>query len=115
MPARPRAICWYDQVEEDLIAGTNVSGGNHDIGAPPTGPARPGRAVYHYGIPLVIQDKTFVNDATTPPHSRLPGACATAHPEPTLAVDPLWSTYVPGTTRREPLDPPRVYAEREHL
>jgi FtsP/CotA-like multicopper oxidase with cupredoxin domain len=43
-----------DQVEQDLINGTNLSGAN------PTG-ARP---LPNLGIPLVIQDRTFV-DATT--------------------------------------------------
>jgi FtsP/CotA-like multicopper oxidase with cupredoxin domain len=45
-----------DQYEEDLISGTNLTGINPtntkvlpDLGG-----------VYHYGIPLVIQDKTFV-------------------------------------------------------
>jgi FtsP/CotA-like multicopper oxidase with cupredoxin domain len=48
-----------DQFEEDLISGTNVSGINPsnkkvlpDLGG-----------VYHYGIPLIIQDKTFVPSA----------------------------------------------------
>jgi len=81
-----------DQVEEDLIAGTNVSGGN------PTGkqflPDLGG--LYHNGIPLIIQDRTFVNDATTPPHSSFPPS-ATPTP-PTSNVDPLWYRYVPGST-----------------
>ena len=58
-----------DDVEEDLLAGTNFTGGNPankqilpDLGG-----------VYHYGIPLVIQDKTFVNDATTPPGAGFTG------------------------------------------
>ncbi|MEI6153089.1 MAG: copper oxidase, partial [Deltaproteobacteria bacterium] len=47
----------YDQTEEDLIKGTNISGNN-------AGGTKPipdnGLGVYTYGIPLIIQDKTFV-------------------------------------------------------
>jgi FtsP/CotA-like multicopper oxidase with cupredoxin domain len=75
-----------DDVEEDLLAGTNFSGGNPakkqilpDLGG-----------VYHYGIPLVIQDKAFVNDASTPPAPGFSGV----QTSPTLAVDPLWANYV---------------------
>jgi FtsP/CotA-like multicopper oxidase with cupredoxin domain len=83
-----------DQVEEDLLKGTNLSGGNPagkqilpDLGG-----------VYHWGIPLVIQDKAFVNDATTPL-----AAAKAAFPAPatgyvptsaTLSTDPLWQYYV---------------------
>jgi FtsP/CotA-like multicopper oxidase with cupredoxin domain len=86
-----------DPVEEDLITGRNLSGGNPaatqilpDLGG-----------VYHYGIPLIIQDKAFVNDATTPS-----AAATAAFPAPetgylptpkTLTTDPLWQYYV-GTT-----------------
>jgi FtsP/CotA-like multicopper oxidase with cupredoxin domain len=81
-----------DQVEEDLISGTNVSGGN------PTNAAilpNPLGGLYRYGIPLVIQDKSFVCDATTPPGAGFPaGAVATPL---TQATDPLWYTYVPNT------------------
>jgi hypothetical protein len=79
------------QVEEDLISGTDVSGGNPaakqmlpDMGG-----------VYHYGIPLVIQDKSFVNDATTPVGAGFPAATSGYAPtSPTLTTDPLWATYV---------------------
>ncbi|MGZ6274481.1 MAG: FG-GAP-like repeat-containing protein [Syntrophales bacterium] len=76
-----------DQVEEDMISGTNVSGAFTagqkvlpDLGG-----------VYHYGIPLVIQDKTFVNDGTTPPGAGFAatGGVATS---PTATVDPRWYT-----------------------
>jgi len=86
-----------DPVEEDLISGTNLTGGNPagkqilpDQGTP--------AGVYRYGIPLVIQDKAFVNDATT-----LSAAALAAFPAPatgyvhtpyTLATDPLWQYYV---------------------
>ncbi len=45
-----------DQYEEDLISGTNVSGINPTLAKviPDIG------GVYHWGIPLVIQDKSFV-------------------------------------------------------
>ncbi len=74
-----------DQVEEDLIAGTNLSGGNPakakilpDLGG-----------VYHYGIPLIIQDRTYVKDAATPTPASFPTGTYTSTPA-TLAVDPLW-------------------------
>jgi len=71
-----------DQVEKDLIEGTNVSGGN-----PTSAKILPDMGgVYHYGIPLVIQDRTFVNDATTNPNASFAGT-----PTPkTIATDPLW-------------------------
>lgn len=49
-----------DPVEEDLISGTNVSGVNPGLKKvlPDLG------GVYHYGIPLIIQDKTFVPSPT---------------------------------------------------
>jgi len=59
-----------DQVEEDLISGTNVSGVNPQLKKvlPDLG------GVYHLGIPLIIQDKTFV-----PPPAQL------------AAEDPTWN------------------------
>ncbi len=81
-----------DQVEADLIDGTNVSGGNPGLKKvlPNLG------GLYRYGIPLVIQDKTFVTDATTPPGTGFPVG---ATPTPlTAAVDPLWYTHLPGST-----------------
>ncbi|HVP13152.1 MAG TPA: hypothetical protein VMV94_18395 [Phycisphaerae bacterium] len=88
-----------DQVEDDLIDGTDVSGVFAQAGTAPT-PILPNQASlgaqYRYGIPLVIQDKSWVNDATTPPG---PGFAATgATPTSyTAAVDPLWSTYAPNS------------------
>lgn len=38
-------------------------------------------------VPLVIQDKTFVNDASTPPPAGFTGVPTS----PTLTVDPLWT------------------------
>ena len=55
-----------DPVEKDLINGTNLTGGN-----PPIAPAAAPAAIlpslplpYTYGIPLVIQDKTFVDSTS---------------------------------------------------
>ncbi|MCL5270043.1 MAG: hypothetical protein M1457_05725, partial [bacterium] len=77
-----------DPVEQDLIGGTNNTGGNPTLVSLPTlGGA------YPLGIPLVIQDKTFVNDATTPPG---PGFTGTPSPK-TADADPLWYTHVPGS------------------
>ncbi len=79
------------QAEEDLLTGTNVSGAN------PAGkqilPDMGG--VYHWGVPLVIQDKSFVNDVTTPPGPGFPAATSGYVPtSPTLTTDPLWAFYV---------------------
>jgi FtsP/CotA-like multicopper oxidase with cupredoxin domain len=79
-----------DQIEEDLIAGTNVSGANPagrqilpDLGG-----------VYHWGIPLIIQDKAFVNDATVPATPGFPAATSGyARTSPTLTTDPLWAFW----------------------
>ncbi len=54
-----------DQVEDDLIDGTNFSGVFTAAGIAPTKILPNLGGVYRYGIPLVIQDKTFVNDAST--------------------------------------------------
>ena len=75
-----------DQVEEDLISGTNVSG-VFGVGAPGTQILPDLGGVYHYGIPLVIQDKTFVNDASTPPGLGFTGTPTHA----TLTDDPRWA------------------------
>ena len=81
-----------DQVEEDLISGTNYSGGN-----PAARQILPNLGgLYRYGIPLIIQDKTFVNDATTPPGAGFPGTYAPT--DPTAATDPLWYANLPGST-----------------
>ncbi len=77
-----------DQVEDDMIKGTNISGAFTTPKAVLPNPALP----YTYGIPLIIQDKTFVNDASTPPPAGVVTPTA-----PTSATDPLWAKYV-GTT-----------------
>jgi FtsP/CotA-like multicopper oxidase with cupredoxin domain len=79
------------QAEEDLLTGTNLSGGN------PLGkqilPDMGGN--YHWGIPLVIEDKSFVNDATTLPAAGFPAATSGyASTSTTMATDPLWYAYV---------------------
>ena len=91
-----------DQVEDDLIDGTNKSGGNPSgVGLLPNL-----GGIYRYGIPLVIQDKAFVNDALTPPGAGFPLPAVGVPGAPPLTydpsfltseVDPLWATYV-GTT-----------------
>jgi len=58
----------------------------------PSSPLSAAGGIYAFGIPLVIQDKTFVNDATTLPPSTVAAYAATGF-KPTLltsAVDPLW-------------------------
>ena len=82
-----------DQVGDDMIHGTNVSGAFTTPKAvlPNLG------GVYTYGIPLVIQDRTFVNDATTPPGAGFTGTTTPL----TATVDPLWynaaHTWIGGT------------------
>jgi FtsP/CotA-like multicopper oxidase with cupredoxin domain len=55
----------WDQVEEDLISGTNKSGSNPTLAKviPDLG-ALSGHPEYHFGVPLIIQDKTFVDAKT---------------------------------------------------
>jgi FtsP/CotA-like multicopper oxidase with cupredoxin domain len=83
----------YDQYEEDMISGTNVYGVNPtnakflpDLGG-----------LYHYGIPLVFQDKSFVNDASTPSAAAIAAFPKTGYVQTpkTLATDPLWAYYTP--------------------
>ena len=84
-----------DQVEKDLIEGTNVSGVFNNMTNPTLRQILPDLGgVYHYGIPLVIQDRSFVHDASTQAlQSPLPlGYTPTS---PTATVDPLWPIYVP--------------------
>ena len=52
-----------DQAEEDMISGTNISGVFTAASMAPTQVLPDLGGVYHYGIPLIIQDKSFVNDA----------------------------------------------------
>ncbi len=97
----------YDQVEQDLIEGTNISGIWTTLGIPPvlgvgiipnifgTG------HVYEFGIPLVFQDKSFVNDPTgaygaaTPTPAGFPAASVATPIPSTFAVDPLWYSTDP--------------------
>ena len=66
------------------------------------------------GVPLVIQDKSFVNDAATSlaTSTNLPPGYA---PTPlTDTVDPLWSAYVPGGTVGGNLWLPHEYMPNEN-
>jgi len=77
-----------DQVEDDLIDGSNYSGGN-----PAAKQILPNLGgVYRYGIPLVIQDKGFVNDASTDalrsPNFPIGTYDPTSHTYETTAVTP---------------------------
>lgn len=93
-----------DQVEDDLISGTNSSGVFTSMGITPQqilpdqSGLDNGTGLYHYGIPLVIQDKAFVNDATTPLAAAKNAFPANTsgyfHTYNTSVTDPLWSTYV---------------------
>ncbi|HEY4744881.1 MAG TPA: hypothetical protein VIH45_09510, partial [Desulfuromonadaceae bacterium] len=97
----------YDQFEEDMIAGTNVAGANptnakllpdQSTVVQGAGGAVAGGGVYRYGIPLVIQDKSFVNDANVPlaaAKNVFPAAVTGyKHTPSTQSTDPLWYTYV---------------------
>ena len=101
-----------DQVEEDMILGSNVS---RAFTAPKSVLPNLG-GVYKYGIPLVIQDKSFVNDAGTSPGPGFAGT-ATDH---TSVVDPLWvnSAHTWGgcsSSGWRSLVAPRVHAQRGYL
>ena len=108
-----------DAVEDDLIDGTNVSGGN-PAGTkilPNLGALGGAYAVYRYGIPLVIQDKAFVNDTTTDglrsntfpyaqydptSHTYETGAACwpngyLSKTDTSCGTDPLWYKYVGST------------------
>ncbi len=100
-----------DPVEEDLINGTNVSGIFTNLAMAPVSVLPDiGIPEYKYGIPLIIQDKTFVTDVTTPPG---PGFAGTPTPA-TLAVDPLWSNSVAGSTGGD-LWLPHEYMPNENI
>ena len=66
-----------EQVEQDLISGTNVAGANPSLT----------KVLPDIGIPLVIQDKTFVPDNTTP-FTNLMGTFASQ----LMAQDPTWDS-----------------------
>lgn len=78
-----------DSTEEGLIS----SGTLPDQAGLDLTPGATGGGVYRYGIPLVIQDKSFVNEETTAPIVNgvtFPGVL----PAPTSTNDPLWDTYL---------------------
>ena len=103
-----------DQTEDDLIDGNNVSGVFNNIPGGPR-PILPNLGgVYRYGIPLIIQDKSFVNDATTDPNAtNFPvGAIATGK---TAVDDPLWYHHIPGQHGRRFVVPARIPAEPEYF
>ncbi|HEY3383854.1 MAG TPA: multicopper oxidase domain-containing protein, partial [Vicinamibacterales bacterium] len=74
-----------DPVQNDLINGTNTTGVNPALKKviPDLGGA------YHWGVPLVIQDKTFV-----PPPTQL------------AAEDPTWNTVFTGYASGDQVGPP---------
>jgi FtsP/CotA-like multicopper oxidase with cupredoxin domain len=85
----------HDQVEDDMIAGTNVSGafGNGLAGSvlPNAGGA------YQWGVPLVIQDRSFVNDASSAVNANAVTAAGSLPTAYTTTTDPLWTTNVSST------------------
>ncbi len=80
-----------DDVEDDLIDGTNTSGVFTNSGITPQ-PILPGKnsGAYRYGIPLVIQDKSFVNDASTDALESPSFPANYVHTPHTVDTDPLW-------------------------
>ncbi len=87
-----------DKWEEDLIAGTNLSGANPSnakLLPDQAGLDKSGQGAYRYGIPLVIQDKTFV-PPTVDKSGRLPAPYSM---DQLMAEDPTWysSTDTTGT------------------
>ncbi|MBV8207327.1 MAG: choice-of-anchor D domain-containing protein [Acidobacteria bacterium] len=71
----------HDQVEDDMIAGTNASGAFSPTPGSGVLPNLP--APYTWGIPLVIQDKSFVNDGSNPNNVPNPTSATTT-------TDPKW-------------------------
>ena len=106
-----------DPVEDDLISGTNATGVFTAAGIPAT-PVLPDQsdlgAAYKYGIPLIIQDKTFVNDVATPPGAGFPGsATPTAK---TIDVDPRWdNVLLPVVTSGGDLWLPHEYMPNQNI
>ena len=73
--------------------------------------------VYRYGIPLVIQDKSFVNDQTIAP---VPTGTETnpftgVLPATTAVNDPLWNQYLPNYTAGGNLWYPHEYMPNENI
>ena len=73
-----------------------------DFGAIPGKTGTGATATYDYGIPLIIQDKTFVSGA--------PGAAPTG----TFLTDPTWSSVVPAGTKAGDLWFPHVYMPNQN-
>jgi FtsP/CotA-like multicopper oxidase with cupredoxin domain len=97
-----------DSTEDGLIsAGSlpNQAGLDKTSGVAPTS-----GGIYTYGIPLIIQDKSFVNDVIAAPA----GFTGTL-PKTTAATDPLWSTYVPNYTTGGSLWFPHEYMPNENI
>jgi FtsP/CotA-like multicopper oxidase with cupredoxin domain len=95
-----------DSTEEALVAaGTlpNQAGLDKTVGAT-------GGGVYRYGIPLVIQDKTFVNTTTV-----APAGFTGVLPATTAVNDPLWATYMPKYTAGGQLWYPHEYMPNENI
>ncbi len=88
-------ILW-DQVEEDLISGTNLSGANPTLAKVIPDPFGATNPNYHYGIPLIIQDKTFV-----------PGPAQLSAQDPTWNWGPTGNLWFPHVyeTNQNPSDP----------
>lgn len=84
-----------DAVEDGLIARNVIPGG----------PA----AEYAYGIPLIIQDKTFVSGT---PNTAAVGAPTTA--TGTFLTDPTWPNVVPVGTQEGDLWLPHVYMPNQN-
>ena len=103
-----------DPVEDDLIDGTNVTGGNP--GSLVVLPNQ-GGGVYNYGIPLIIQDKTWVPPTTTPAAGQqfIPGSSWTTAGGQLAAQDPTWtSTWCNPTVSQRCLWFPHVYMPNQN-
>jgi len=87
-----------DNVEIDLISGTDANGSFTAMNLPAK------KILPDVGTPLVIQDKSFIHDASTKaiidllPFPSPPPSTPYAVTSPTATTDPLWTAYVAGTT-----------------
>ncbi len=92
----------HDQVEDDMIFGTNDSGAFSTAKAVLPNLGTSLGAQYTWGVPLVIQDRTFVNDTGSAPNTAAitrAGGIPTAQ---TLNTDPSERNSYPAPVGHQP-------------
>lgn len=105
-----------DSTEEGLVKSGILPNQVWTSGSLDKTPGAAGGGVYRYGIPLVIQDKSFVNDQTIAPVPTGAGNPFTGVLPATTAVnDPLWNQYLPNYTAGGNLWYPHEYMPNENI